>query len=83
MGEKWGIGSEKFDNGILVLLKPKTSDSKGEVFIAVGYGLEGVVPDATAKRIVENEMIPMFRENNMYGGIEKATDVLIDLTRRI
>lgn len=81
LGEKWGIGSEKFDNGILVLLKPKTSDSRGEVFIAIGYGLEGVVPDATAKRIVEKEMIPMFKENNMYGGIVKATDVLIDITK--
>jgi uncharacterized protein len=34
------VGSEKFDNGIVLLVKPKTGDSYGEVFIAVGYGLE-------------------------------------------
>jgi len=81
LGEKWGIGSEKFDNGILVLLKPKTSESKGEAFIAVGYGLEGVVPDAIAKQIVENEMIPRFKQNDMFGGIASATNVLIGLTK--
>lgn len=81
LGEKWGIGSEKFNNGILVLFKPKQADSKGEVFIAVGYGLEGVVPDATAKQIVEKEMIPRFKINDIYGGIESATNVLIEITK--
>jgi len=81
LGQDWGVGNEKFDNGIVLLLKPKTSDSKGEVFIAVGYGLEGVVPDATAKQIVENEMIPSFKAGNMYGGVENATNVLIDITK--
>ena len=39
IGIDWGVGSEKFDNGIVILVKPKTS-SAGQVFIAVGYGLE-------------------------------------------
>jgi uncharacterized protein len=81
LGQDWGIGSEKFDNGIVLLLKPKTSDGKGEAFIAVGYGLEGVVPDATAKQIVENEMIPSFKAGDMYGGVVNATNVLIDITK--
>jgi uncharacterized protein len=81
LGQDWGIGSAKFDNGILVLLKPKTDGGKGEVFIAVGYGLEGAVPDATAKQIVENEMVPRFKAGDMYGGIENATNVLIDITK--
>lgn len=81
LGEAWGIGDEKFNNGVLLLIKPKTSTGKGEVFIAVGYGLEGVVPDATAKQIVANELIPRFKENDMYGGVESATTVLIELTK--
>lgn len=81
IGQEWGIGNEKFDNGILVLIKPKTSDSKGNVFIAVGYGLEGVVPDATAKQVVENEIIPSFKNNDIYGGLENGTNVLIELTK--
>jgi uncharacterized protein len=81
IGQEWGIGNAKFDNGILILIKPKTSESKGEAFIAVGYGLEGAVPDATAKQIVENEMIPSFKAGDMYSGIENATNVLIDITK--
>ncbi len=81
IGADWGIGSEKFDNGILILLKPKTADSNGQAFIAVGYGLEGVVPDITAKQIVENEMIPRFKEGNMFAGIDNAANVLIELAK--
>jgi uncharacterized protein len=63
------------------LIKPKTSDSKGEVSVAPGYGLEGVVPDAIAKRIVENEILPEFRNGSYFTGIDKAVNTLMDLTR--
>jgi len=82
VGEKWGVGDAKFDNGIVILYKPKMPDSKGEVFIATGYGLEGVVPDAIAKRIVEVEMIPEFKKGNYYGGIDAAVNTLISLSKK-
>jgi len=81
LGEQWGVGNEKFDNGIVILVKPKTNDSRGQVFIAVGYGLEGVVPDATAKKIVENDIIPYFQNGDMIGGIDNATNILISLSK--
>ena len=81
LGRKWGIGQQGKNNGILILIKPKTSDSKGEVFVAPGYGLEGVVPDAIAKRIVENEMLPEFRNGSYFNGIDRAVNTLMDLTR--
>jgi uncharacterized protein len=81
LGRKWGIGHEGKNNGILILIKPKTSVSKGEVFIAPGYGLEGVVPDAIAKRIVDNEILPSFRNGKYYEGIDKAVNTLMDLTK--
>ena len=81
LGRKWGIGHEGKNNGILILIKPTTPDARGEVFIATGYGLEGVVPDAIAKRIVDNEMLPSFRSGNFYDGIDKAVNTLMDLTR--
>ena len=77
IGEEWGVGQEKFDNGIVILVKPKTSDSSGEVFIATGYGLEAVVTDAFARRVIENVLIPHFRNNDYYGGINAALDVLM------
>lgn len=77
LGEKWGVGT-KDDNGIVILVKPK-NDTKGEVFISVGYGLEPYVPDAIAKRIIENEMIPAFKNNDYYSGVSDAIDIIIGL----
>jgi len=81
LAEKWGIGQKGKNNGILVMVKPKGGKGERHTFIAVGYGLEGVVPDAIAKRIVENEMIPFFRNNDFYGGLDAATNVLMSLTK--
>lgn len=78
IGIDWGVGSEKFDNGIVILVKPKTS-SAGQVFIAVGYGLEGAIPDAYAKRVINDEMIPRFMVNDYYGGVYDACEVLMKL----
>ena len=69
IGIRWGVGSGKFDNGIVILVKPKTAESGGEVNISVGYGLEGAIPDSYAKRIIENEMIPAFRLSDIAGGL--------------
>lgn len=80
LAEQWGIGQKGKDNGILVLVKPKTQNEKGQVAIAVGYGLEGVVPDAIASRIVRNEIIPEFQQGNFYAGVNKATQVLMNLS---
>lgn len=78
IGLDWGVGSEKFDNGIVILVKPKTTSS-GQIFIAVGYGLEGSIPDAYAKRIINNEMIPHFMNNDYYSGIDAACVTLMKL----
>jgi uncharacterized protein len=77
IGQEWGVGQKKFDNGVVILVKPKTRTSGGEVFIATGYGLEGVVTDAFSKRVIEGVLIPHFRENDYYGGINAALDVLM------
>ena len=79
IGEKWGVGNKDFDNGIVILIKPKVGNSRGEVFIATGYGLEGAIPDATAKRLIEQEMIPEFKNNEYYHGVSNAVNVLMKL----
>ncbi len=78
---QWGLGQKGKDNGIVILVKPKTNDSKGQVAISVGYGLEGVVPDAVAKRIVEYEIIPAFKNSENDKGIQNAVNVLMELTK--
>ncbi len=79
IGLDWGVGSERFDNGVVLLVKPRVGDSYGEVFIAVGYGLEGAIPDAYAKRIVNNQLIPHLAEGDYYGGVTAACEVLMKL----
>lgn len=79
IGLDWGVGAAKYDNGIVMLVKPKTADSKGQVNISVGYGLEGAIPDVYAKRIIDNEMIPRFAENDYFAGIYAGCEVLMKL----
>lgn len=81
LGEKNGIGKDGADNGVLIVIKPKTSLEKGRIFIATGYGLEGAIPDALANRIVDLEIIPEFKKGNNYAGIKKGIDVLKQLAQ--
>lgn len=82
LGEAWGVGSKENDNGIVMLIKPTGGQGQRQTFIAVGYGLEGVIPDAIAKRIVEQELIPRFKANDIYGGIVAGLTVLMQLTEK-
>ena len=75
LASKWGVGSKGKDNGILIYIA--FNDRK--VFIQVGSGLEGAVPDAVAKRIIENVIVPAFKKRNYFQGINKATDILMSL----
>lgn len=80
LGEKWGVGQKGKNNGVVIVFKPKTEDEKGAVFVAVGYGLEGVIPDAIANRnIVDHEMLPRFREGDIYGGLHAGAQVIMSL----
>jgi uncharacterized protein len=81
LGELWGVGQAKEDNGIVMLVKPKTTESKGEIFIAVGRGLEGAIPDITAKQIIDIECIPSFKNQGYYDGIHAGVTVLMQLAR--
>lgn len=79
LGDKWGVGQKEFNNGLVIVVKPKTSTTKGEVRISVGYGLDGAIPDAITNRIIDHEMIPSFQQNDYYTALEKSTDVLMAL----
>lgn len=62
--EKWTIGGED-DNGILILIVPQ----EGQIWIETGYGIEGAFPDSIVKRIIEDQMIPYFREARYSDGV--------------
>ncbi len=69
----WKIGKKDKDNGALILV---AIDDR-EMRIEVGYGLEGVLTDAQSSWIINNEMVPAFRDNDFYGGLNTATDKII------
>lgn len=79
IGHSWGVGQKGKNNGAVILVKPKKGSEKGQVNISPGYGMEEFVTDATAKRIIEKEMIPAFKENDYYTGIDNAVNVIMDL----
>lgn len=83
LGIKWGVGraEKQRNNGIVILVKPKTADERGEAYIATGYGMESFVTDALSRRIVNNEMIPAFQAGRNFEGLDRATDVLISLAK--
>lgn len=70
---EWGIGNKKNNNGVLILAA--IDDRK--VWITIGYGLEGAIPDVTASSIYRNEMVPEFKGGNYYRGIDNAINALI------
>ncbi|MGN6492137.1 MAG: TPM domain-containing protein [Agriterribacter sp.] len=73
LGRKWGVGNKEFNNGVVFLI----AKADRKVFIAPGYGLEGAMPDITCKQIIENEVLPNFRGNDYYRGIEEGTDAIM------
>jgi uncharacterized protein len=75
--QKWKAGQAKTDNGAILFVF--IDDRK--LRIEVGYGLEGVLPDITANRIIQNEIVPRFRSGDYAGGIEAGVDAMIAATK--
>ena len=81
LAESWKIGrareqGKKLDDGVILLV----AKNDRKVRIEVGYGLEGAIPDALAKRIIVEAISPRFREGDYFGGIQAA---VVDLTKII
>ena len=73
VGRKWGIGQQGKNNGLVLAWATQTR----KVFIAPGYGLEGAIPDAIAKRIITNTIAPAFKQEQYYQGLDAATTEII------
>jgi uncharacterized protein len=75
VGEQWKIGRKKVDDGAILVIAKDDRAAR----IEVGYGLEGVLNDATASRIIREIIVPRFREGDFYGGINAALDRMMRL----
>lgn len=73
--KKWGIGQADKDNGVLIILAKK--DRK--IGINTGYGVEHLLTDAMSKRIIERDIIPYFKRNDYYGGLNKGVESIFEV----
>jgi len=72
VAENWKIGKKGFDNGVILLVAVKDRKLRLEV----GYGLEGVLPDAIADRIIRDYIVPRFRAQDYAGGVIAGIDAV-------
>lgn len=75
LAEAWGIGRQGKNNGVLVYIALEDR----ELRIQTGYGAEGFLPDAMAKRIIEQIIVPNFKQGAYFEGLNQATDVIMKL----
>ncbi|MEQ1486381.1 YgcG family protein [Methyloglobulus sp.] len=71
----WGIGRKGIDDGLILII----AKNDRKIRVEVNYGLEGVIPDAIAKRIGTETIAPYFKNNDYYGGINAGVDQIIGL----
>ena len=77
LGRQWGVGGKQFSNGIVLVVLIDKEKGKRKVWIATGYGMEGSLPDITAKKIIDNEILPNFKAQDIYRGLDEGTDAII------
>ena len=77
VAESWKIGKKGFDNGVILVVAVRDRRLRLEV----GYGLEGVLPDATAKTITSNYIVPRFRSQDYAGGIIAGIDAVLKVIK--
>jgi uncharacterized protein len=75
VAEQWKIGRKGVDDGAILVVAMKDR----AVRIEVGYGLEGVMPDVVAKRIVEDYIVPRFKSGDYFGGIDAGVSKMISV----
>jgi uncharacterized protein len=75
LAKTWGIGQEANDNGVLVYV----AFEDRQVYIQTGSGTEGFLPDAMAKRIIENIIVPNFRQQQYFRALDEATSAIMSL----
>lgn len=71
--ETWKLGRKGVDDGVLLVIAKDDRKLK----IETGYGIEGVLPDAIAKRIIDNDIVPRFKQGDFYGGISAGVDRML------
>lgn len=73
LGREWGVGGKEFNNGVVLLI---AKDDR-KLNISPGYGLEGALTDVEASHIIDDIIVPNFKGDDYYRGIELGTDAIV------
>lgn len=74
---RWGIGKSDRDNGVLMVVAVDDRQAR----IATGYGVEGIIPDITARKIINDKLVPFMKKGDVSGGIESASGEIAQILR--
>lgn len=72
LGTLWGVGKESNSNGVVLLVAMESHD----IALQAGYGVEGVLPDIVCNDIINNDMVPLMRRDNLYGAVSAAVSAV-------
>jgi uncharacterized protein len=77
LAQQWGVGQKETSNGVMLLV----SMDERKMFIATGYGMEGIMPDIICKQIIENDIKPFFKQQQYYEGLDNGTTSMMMLVK--
>lgn len=77
LGRAWGVGGKQYNNGVILLI----AKADRKLNIATGYGVEGALPDITSKHIIDDVIVPNFKGDDYYRGIEEGTDAIMQAVK--
>ncbi|MES2891204.1 MAG: TPM domain-containing protein [Bacteroidota bacterium] len=77
LGRSWGVGGKQNNNGVVLLV----SSEDRKLNISPGYGLEKTLPDLTTQQIIQQIIVPNFKGNDYYRGIDEGTDAIIQAVK--
>ena len=77
LGRAWGVGGKQYSNGVILLI----AKDDHKLNISTGYGVEGALPDITCKHIIDDNIVPEFKGNDYYRGIEEGTDAIMQAVK--
>jgi len=81
IGEKWGVGTGKYDNGVVILIKPTGGEGQRDMFIAVGDGLHPKINATRNSHLINDILKPEFSDGNFYQGLDRVTTVIMEMAK--
>jgi uncharacterized protein len=81
IGEKWGVGTDTYDNGVVILIKPTGGAGQRDIAIAVGEGLQPKINATRNVHVKDDIIVPLFKDGQFYDALDQGTDALMAMAK--